>query len=354
MVKKHSLYWFTLLLILNVPAIAYEFVDLGTYRDYENSEAVAINNSGNIAGNASQDGETRGVRFTGSGGGNVGLRGEHAYDVNNNREILGVSNDQAVVFNFSGTAIQYIPNLNGYDYNTGYSMNDNGQVVGVAYTPYSDYQAFLFDPDDYSTTRLGTVDNLDFSIATSINNTGQVVGYSTDGLDVNRATLFDVTGAGNNIDLSSWDSYYSMAYCINDNGKIVGSEMGQAVLFDETGGGMSVNLGTLNDGDEYGYSVATSINNSGQIVGYSTGGSSSGCVATIFDPTGWNNIDLNTLVDLPDGWVLRQANDINDDGWIVGTATDDLGYTHAYLLIPEPATMTLLGPAVMLLRRKIR
>lgn len=67
----------------------------------------------------------------------------------------------------------------------------------------------------------------------------------------------------------------------------------------------------------------------------------------------WDNftiIDLNSFLD-PDivsaGWVLRSANDINDHGWIVGTAENIItGSRSAYLLsvnaIPEPTILSLL------------
>jgi probable HAF family extracellular repeat protein len=88
-----------------------------------------------------------------------------------------------------------------------------------------------------------------------------------------------------------------------------------------------------------------SINNSGQIVGgaYNSSGNARAC---LFDPTGGGaNIDLNTLIDPSSGWILQYANSINNNGWIVGFGTNPAGYTRAYLLIPEPATIILLGTA---------
>jgi hypothetical protein len=75
----------------------------------------------------------------------------------------------------------------------------------------------------------------------------------------------------------------------------------------------------------------------------------------LFDPTGaGNNIDLNTLIDPASGWILLEAYDINysNSGWIVGTRINPQGETHAFLLVPEPATFALLGMGVLLLRRK--
>jgi hypothetical protein len=131
---------------------------------------------------------------------------------------------------------------------------------------------------------------------------GQIVGFSTDGLGVEHPTLFDPTGHGNNIDI------------------------------DLLGGGR-----------------AYSINNRGQIVGVTAGG------ATLFDPTGnGNNINLNTLIAPNSGWTLDNALSINDRGWIVGWCRNTDGELHGYLLVPEPATIGLLGLGMLCFRRRTK
>ncbi|MFZ1545620.1 MAG: PEP-CTERM sorting domain-containing protein [Candidatus Nitrotoga sp.] len=69
----------------------------------------------------------------------------------------------------------------------------------------------------------------------------------------------------------------------------------------------------------------------------------------------WNGTtatDLNSFLDaatISAGWELATADDINDNGWIVGIALNKLtGVRHGYLLsdtiaaVPEPATYTML------------
>ena len=108
-----------------------------------------------------------------------------------------------------------------------------------------------------------------------------------------------------------------------------------------------IDLGTLGSSS----SEALSINDRGQIVGGATN-SSSYVRACLFDPTGaGNNIDLNTLLPPGSGWTLETANSINNNGWIVGQGINPAGYEHAYLLIPEPATILLLGLGVLILRK---
>jgi probable HAF family extracellular repeat protein len=110
----------------------------------------------------------------------------------------------------------------------------------------------------------------------------------------------------------------------------------------------------------YYYSNAKSINNLGQIVGYSQAADGSRR-ATL-----WNNgvaTDLNSLLnaeyhyEVEDGWILTEANDINDNGWIVGRATliDPNDVTNvmyrAFVLNPVPeadtSAMLLMGAGVM-------
>ena len=44
--------------------------------------------------------------------------------------------------------------------------------------------------------------------------------------------------------------------------------------------------------------------------------------------------DLNSLIDSHIGWVLRTAQEVNNDGWIVGRG-EKSGERHLYLLIPN-------------------
>jgi probable HAF family extracellular repeat protein len=128
------------------------------------------------------------------------------------------------------------------------------------------------------------------------------VGWAYDSSGRDRATLFDPTGDGNNIDLGTLGGSDSRAFSINNNGQIVGyaednSGLEKATLFDPNGDGNNINLCTLGWVGQ-----AHSINNSSQIVGEQG-------EAILFDPTGKrNNIFLGEGV----------ARSINDNGQIVG------------------------------------
>jgi len=63
--------------------------------------------------------------------------------------------------------------------------------------------------------------------------------------------------------------------------------------------------------------------------------------------------DLNDLLPPGGDWVLREARGINDLGHIVGFGTFQ-GVDRAFLLVPEPATLGLLGLGALLLTSRRR
>jgi uncharacterized membrane protein len=332
--------------------VLYTVIDLGTTEPI--STAYEISNSGKIVG-AVISGGWHATLFDSSGGGsNILLGGETASSVNEAGQIAGKSySNRATLYNQEGQDVD-LGVLPGDTKSEATSINNSGQIVGSSYGSMS--TATLFDSS-------GGGANIDlgglggsYSYAASINNLGQIVGSAKTGMEpninTNRATLFDPTGGQQNIDLGTLGGVYSHAFDINDNGQIVGKGQSHAALFDPTGNGANRDLGTLGGSS----SRAESINNLGQIVGnawksYPIQGS----FATLFDSTGAGaNINLNDVIDPSSGWTLVDANDINDNGWIVGSGNNPSGQYHAFLLIPvpEPATLTFLALGGLALFRK--
>ena len=121
-----------------------------------------------------------------------------------------------------------------------------------------------------------------------------------------------------------------------------------------------------------GYSDARSINNSGQIVGVSAPRYHvpEPDYGFWYVPRAilWDNgleIDLNSFLSASDvsaGWVLKQAYDINDNGWIIGSADNTIsGLSRGFLLqsvtpVPEADTsamlLTGLGVVWLMVRRR--
>jgi probable HAF family extracellular repeat protein len=223
------------------------------------------------------------------------------------------------------------------------AVNDAGQIVGYSGTgPYSlNTVAHATLWSGTTATDLGTLGGAT-SHATSINNSGQIVGYSdTSSWSVTHATYWN---NGTITDLGTLGGSYSIAHAINNAGLIVGastttgSTNTHATLWN---GAAMTDLGTLTGST--GTSEAEALNESGLIVGYSLTfeGASH---ATLWE--NGNIIDLNTLLSASDvaaGWVLVCAYDINDNGWIVGSATLN-GVQQAFILasVPEPASYAML------------
>jgi probable HAF family extracellular repeat protein len=346
-------------------AIVYEVIDLGTLGG-PGSAALSINDAGQIVGEA----DDHATLFDPTGAGNnidlgtLGGDSSSAYSINDAGQIAGRSDNaegfkRACLFDPTGGGSNINLGTLGGDESWALCINNSGHITGDAHTsdPFH-HHAVLFDPT-------GSGNNIDLdtpgfrfpyslSSAYFINDAGEIVGLARHThWESFHATLFDSTGGGKNVDLGTLGGEASLALCTNDAGQIVGGAenpdgLERACLFDPTGGGNNVDLGTLG-GDE---SEAKSINNKGEIVGMAHNMHNLWC-ATLFDPTGRGlNVDLNTLTDPACGWTLTAAYDINDSGWIVGYGTNPQGEEHAFLLVPEPATFALLGLGILCLRKR--
>ena len=197
-------------------------------------------------------------------------------------------------------------------------INDLGQIVGYQDPGNSDRHAFLYD--DGTWTDLYSVSQA-FNNAFAINNSEQIVGYYTLGSD-RRACLYE---NGTLTDLGSFGGFEGQAMDINEAGQIVGAARipvgwgyWRPFIWENEVEGM-VELDLLSYNYEAGGGAAYSINNQGQIVGSSANNEGKG-TAVIWNETG--PIDLNTLiVERPPNsgsWFLKIAEDINENGWIVG------------------------------------
>jgi probable HAF family extracellular repeat protein len=134
-------------------------------------------------------------------------------------------------------------------------------------------------------------------------------------------------------DLGTLGGEQSNAFAINDAGQVAGaaqtaSNEWHALITGPNGEGMR-DLGTLG-GD---YSSASGINDAGQVVGaYSPPGSAPDASrhAFITGPDGVGMTDLNSLVKVPDDFLLIEAVDINNQGQVIAIG-----------VIPEPEAYAL-------------
>lgn len=319
---------------------AYTFTDLGTLGGTY-SYAAAINNAGQIVGHSYTSGDM-GVHATLWDGNTIkdigsisGATSSQATGINDAGLIVGwtyVDRPQPTLWESNNvTALTGAGYADGY----AYAINNTGQIAGTYGQTATLWQSG-------SNIQIGR-DSGSYSDGYGINDAGQVVGYSAySEIGVSHplnATLW--TGTGFTY-LSTLGGSSGIASDINNAEQIVGrSELAgntntHATLWSN---GSVIDLGTLGGTGSW----ARAINEVGQIVGQSLTSGNADTHATL-----WLNgaaIDLNDYLDADTasaGWILNSANDINNNGWIIGLASNSqLGiYQHAFLLsvtpVPEP------------------
>ena len=247
----------------------------------------------------------------------------------------------------------------GGEFSNAWDINDHGVITGEASNAAEDVHAFVLASAGMQD--IGTLGGMT-SIGRSINESGQVAGESRIG--TGQATrAFRFTNGVGMINLGTLSGgTTSSGYGINNNGQVVGESDTSPILSPNDTGvilkrtfqfkGFSFfgthaflwtegvgmrDLGELGGGT----SRANAISTNGTVVGTSRviGGASH---AFRWTQVG-GMIDLNTLLPSNSGWVLIEANDINDRGQITGFGLHN-GLERAYRLNPPELVNTSAQP----------
>jgi probable HAF family extracellular repeat protein len=324
-------------------ASGYTFTDLGG--GYSTS-ATDINNLGQVVGVAvaSQFGAHHATLWNDTNATDLGTLGgsnSAAYAINDAGQVAGWSETtpgsaytRATLWN--GATVTVLGTLHENN-DAAYAINDAGKVAGSGNIAGGGH-AILWD-GGATATRLPSPANEHYSGALAINNADQVAGSIQTTSGPTRATVWTSTTITT---LGTLGGSNSAAYAINDAGQVAGwsATTGDATHATLWNGTTATDLGTLAGGVR---SWANAINKDGIVVGdSSTARGSFDLHATIW--IGTTATDLNSLLDastVSAGWVLIDATDINDHGWIVGNAQNSITHvSRAFVLSPVPEADT--------------
>jgi len=337
-------------------AQSYTVTDLGVLKGDNESSGFFINNSGQVVG-CSDVANSEGYPCTGTGPGqhaflwsasggleNLGtLPGGNisgAIGINDLGLVVGYSNAKGApgtsfhAFSWiQGKGMTDLGTLSGGSSSAAFQANSSGVIAGDSFINGTTVNAARWAN--------GKIHNLQslpksiFTAALAINDDGEIVGESVFSYGppfLSRA--FDYTPSGGMKDLGTLTGgTTSLANAINSGGVIVGQSNAKNFLTEWHAVKWGVtkkiqDLGTLLGGT---YSVAFGINGNSQIVGY--GATANGSTHAFLWTSARGMHDLNKLIPAGSGWVLINANAINDLGQITGYGTKG-GRNRAFLLTP--------------------
>ena len=323
----------------------YTITNLGSLGG-SSATASAINNSGQIVGSSMITGDTAFHAFLYDSGimkdiNPVFAMGSDASAINNRGQVVGYTRAQGFGIqptqgffyqNGASTAIAF-PNANS---TTPSAINDNGVVVGYYAIEQGSYDRHAFIYNHGFLKDLPGVSFM-FSAATGINNSGQIVGFS--GYSITSDYFGYIVTSNVVTQIAPIDAHRIVPSAINASGQVTvlyssapsaySFMPGHAFLYSS---GVFTDLEASNGMGIF----PLAINASGTIVGALSDGYHA---AHAFLYQNGATIDLNSTLPIGSGWVLAEADSINDSGQICGYGIYN-GHYAAFLLTPIKATVS--------------
>jgi probable HAF family extracellular repeat protein len=225
--------------------------------------------------------------------------------------------------------------LPGYTTSEGTAVNSGGLVTGFSSGPGLPTRAFVSSGPGGALVDLGTLGG-NFSQGNAISEAGRVAGVSTVRGGASHAFRSGASGGGLE-DLGTLPGgSTSVGLGINADGQVTGFSDGPGSGFHAfvTQGSTMIDLGTLGGGTT---SFGLGLNGQGHVVGRSSiaGGAFRGFLWTpAKDGNPAAMTDLNAFLAPGSGWVLTDAQAIDENGIVVGLGLLN-GQSHAYRLIPD-------------------
>jgi probable HAF family extracellular repeat protein len=253
--------------------------DLGLLPGYRQCRATAINDGGQVVGWCAYPPgpylERAFMWSAGSGIVDLGLPDNtEALGMNNHGDVVGFASRDAFVLYSDGVFSDLGPGV-------AFAINDLGQIVGWTAAPRpASQRATVWDSSGaHDLGALTDPEPSAYSDAYAINAYGKVVGRSSagdpapDGHDQEHAVLWDANGTGNLGTLggtSAWATAISGELIVGFSDTTPGPNSDiHAFLYDNNGPGYPVDLNSVISPDAgMALNYATGINGSGQIVGW--------------------------------------------------------------------------------------
>lgn len=318
-------------------SISYTVVDLGGIPNLASDASLGINDEGQVTGwHLKDDGSI--CAFLWDQGRMTdlelpkGYRNSMGRAVNSHGEVVGWGNTSANpvdshsvthAFLFRMGKVEDLGTLGGKS-SQAFAVNDQAQIVGVSNISPTVRHAFQYERGKMQD--LDTLPGGSFSVGYDVNRDGHAAGVSTTARQTFHATLWR---NGRAEDLGTLpDGKNSYGRAINNKDQVVGyadvdDEM-HAFFYD---GSTMRDLGTLGRDT----AIAEGINDAGQIVGAS-GVSISRRHAFLWEDG--RMIDLNTLLAAGTQWQIVEGCRINNRGQIAAIGAKSTGEMHALLLTP--------------------
>ncbi len=331
------------LVSISAAQTSYTLTDLGVLSKKGFSVAHAVNANGEATGSEGADNSNLSNVFLYSDGtmtslGTLGGNSGVGNGINSSGEIAGYSQNSSGAYRAflaSDGKLTDLGDLGGGSA-VAYGINDAGQVVGSAVTFDGSNHPFLYS--NGTMTDLGTLGSpagTDYwNSAQGINNSGVVAGTSYNPKGNFRGFVWS---SGKMIQMGTLGGAWSQAYAINNKGQITGiayttNDLEAHAFLANCGTCQLKDLGTIEGKTSTTWGFG--INDAGVVVGQSTATSGAGYVAFIY--SNGKMQDLNKLIPAGSGWVLIEADGINNAGQIVGTMMrNGSGEEHGYLLTPQ-------------------
>jgi probable HAF family extracellular repeat protein len=349
---------------------SFTVADLGTLPGGHQSQGMALNISGQVAGTAYSSGLDTNA-FKGGGTSIVSLGtlpggvNSEAFAINNLGSVAGDSevrvgpgNFQVHAFRANGSgSLEDLKTFGNDVGSAAYGINDAGHIAGASFTVAGTSRAVL-GMGVGNFRDLGNFGGTN-AVATAINDNDVVAGWAELASGARSAFRTKADGSLQNLGtLSGFGS--SQATGINGAGDVVGfaGVPGASRAFLAIGNNPLLDLGVIANGTS---AQANGLNNLRQVVGevdFSSGPSH----GFLWDPVSRSMLDINSLIFGASGVTITNATGTNDRGQISGTAMIN-GEMHAVLLtrfdphaVPEPSSWLLVlgGGAGLSVWRRFR